>query len=181
MELVVGADAIVVAHRSRRHCVWSGSDVSGKGGEEMTGLVLVKRIHPYAVLPKNATTGSAGMDLCVSLNEDVTLKPGETKLLPTGIAIHMQDRNICAMILPRSGMGTRGLVLGNLVGLIDSDYQGEISVHLWNRTTDQEFTIKHGDRVAQIVFLPVLLPELSLVEDFVPTERGTGGFGSTGV
>lgn len=131
-------------------------------------------------LPAYSTKGSAALDLRACLDESITLKPGDQTLIPTGIAIFMENTNMAATILPRSGLGHKhGIVLGNLVGLIDSDYQGELMVSCWNRGTT-EFTIEPGDRIAQLMFVPVIRAEFDLVESFEATERGTGGFGSTG-
>lgn len=132
-------------------------------------------------LPAYATPGSAGLDLRACLDEALTLAPGETHFIPTGLAIHLADPNYAAMILPRSGLGHKhGIVLGNLVGLIDSDYQGPLMVSMWNRG-QEPFVIEPMDRIAQMVIVPVLQPQFHLVEDFESTStRGAGGFGSTG-
>ena len=131
-------------------------------------------------LPHYATAGSAGLDLRACLDVPVTLKPGETTLIPSGIAIHLDDPQYAAMILPRSGLGHKhGIVLGNLVGLIDSDYQGQIFVSIWNRG-QVEFTIQPMERIAQMIVVPVLQVEFNVVPDFVASKRGDGGFGSTG-
>ena len=131
-------------------------------------------------LPRYATPGSAGLDLRACLNAPVTLKPGETSLVPSGIAIHLDDPNYAAMVLPRSGLGHKhGIVLGNLVGLIDSDYQGQVFVSLWNRG-QADFTIQPMERIAQMIVVPVLQIEFNVVPDFVASTRGAGGFGSTG-
>ncbi len=142
--------------------------------------ILDPRIGTEYPLPTYATPGSAGLDLRALLDAPLTLKPGQTELIPTGIAIHIGDANLCATILPRSGMGHKhGIVLGNLVGLIDSDYQGQLMVSTWNRG-QTEFTIQPGDRIAQLVFMPVVQAEFSLVADFDQSERGEGGFGHSG-
>ncbi|MBN8444694.1 MAG: dUTP diphosphatase [Gammaproteobacteria bacterium] len=142
--------------------------------------ILDPRIGTEYPLPTYATPGSAGLDLRALLDEPLTLKPGQTELIPTGIAIHIGDANLCATILPRSGMGHKhGIVLGNLVGLIDSDYQGQLMVSTWNRG-QADFTIQPGDRIAQLVFMPVVQAEFSLVTDFDQSERGEGGFGHSG-
>jgi dUTP pyrophosphatase len=142
--------------------------------------ILDPRIGTEYPLPAYATTGSAGLDLRALLDAPLELKPGETFLIPTGIAIHIGDPNLCATILPRSGLGHKhGIVLGNLVGLIDSDYQGQLMVSTWNRGTDT-FTIQPGDRIAQLVFMPVVQADFSLVLDFDQSERGEGGFGHSG-
>ncbi len=131
-------------------------------------------------LPDYATTGSAGMDLRACLNETLQLAAGETYLIPTGFAMHMGDSGLAAVILPRSGLGHKhGIVLGNLVGLIDSDYQGQVFVSCWNRSNNS-FTIEPGDRIAQLVFLPVVRANWEWVEDFEQSRRGAGGFGHTG-
>ena len=131
-------------------------------------------------LPHYATPGSAGLDLRACLDAAVSLNPGETKLIPTGLAIHLADPGYAAMILPRSGLGHKhGVVLGNLVGLIDSDYQGQLMVSLWNRGKES-FTIQPFERIAQMVIVPVLQAHFNLVDDFDASHRGEGGFGSTG-
>ena len=131
-------------------------------------------------LPHYATPGSAGLDLRACLDVPVTLKPGETTLIPSGIAIHLGSPKYAAMVLPRSGLGHKhGIVLGNLVGLIDSDYQGQIFVSVWNRG-QSEFTIQPMERIAQMIVMPVLQVEFNVVPDFVASARGEGGFGSTG-
>jgi dUTP pyrophosphatase len=131
-------------------------------------------------LPTYATAGSAGLDLRACLEVPVTLKPGETTLIASGIAIHIDNAKYAAMILPRSGLGHKhGIVLGNLVGLIDSDYQGQIFVSVWNRGL-AEFTIQPMERIAQMIVVPVLQVEFNVVPDFVASKRGDGGFGSTG-
>jgi dUTP pyrophosphatase len=142
--------------------------------------ILDPRIGTEYPLPAYATPGSAGLDLRALLDAPLELKPGETFLIPTGIAIHIGDPNLCATILPRSGLGHKhGIVLGNLVGLIDSDYQGQLMVSTWNRGIDT-FTIQPGDRIAQLVFMPVVQADFSLVLDFDQSERGEGGFGHSG-
>jgi len=131
-------------------------------------------------MPAYATPGSAGLDLRACIENPITLKPGETKLLPTGLAIHLEDQHLAAMILPRSGLGHKhGIVLGNLVGLIDSDYQGELMISCWNRG-QTEFTIEPGERIAQMVIVPVVQAELEIVDEFNQSERGEGGFGHSG-
>ena len=142
--------------------------------------ILDKRIGTQIPLPEHATSGSAGMDLRACIDTTLTLKPGDTQLIPTGMAIYIGDPGLCATILPRSGLGHKhGIVLGNLVGLIDSDYQGQLFVSCWNRGKDV-FNIEPGDRIAQLVFLPVVRVVWEQVEDFVSTDRGTGGFGHSG-
>lgn len=131
-------------------------------------------------MPAYATSGSAGLDLRACIDAPVTIKPGETHLIPTGLAIHIADPAYAAMILPRSGMGHKhGIVLGNLVGLIDSDYQGQLMVSTWNRG-QAEFTLNPMERLAQLVIVPVLQVGFNVVEEFDTSDRGVGGFGSTG-
>jgi dUTP pyrophosphatase len=131
-------------------------------------------------LPAYATTGSAGLDLRACLDEPLTLKPGETALVPTGLAIHVADPGYAALILPRSGLGHKhGIVLGNLVGLIDSDYQGQLMISTWNRG-QTTFVLNPMERLAQLVIVPVVQAEFNIVDDFESSERGAGGFGSTG-
>lgn len=132
------------------------------------------------LLPSYATTGSAGLDLRACTQNAIILKPGQTELIPTGIAIHIQDNTLCGMILPRSGLGHKhGIVLGNLVGLIDSDYQGELFISIWNRG-QTEFTLNPLERMAQLVIVPVVQVGFELVDEFDSSDRGEGGFGSTG-
>lgn len=143
--------------------------------------ILDDRLGKEIPLPRYATEGAAGLDLRACLKAPLTLLPGETALIPTGIAIHIQDPKLAAVLLPRSGLGHKhGIVLGNLVGLIDSDYQGEIMVSCWNRGRDR-FTIGVGERIAQLVLVPVVRVEFELVESFDPSGRGEGGFGHTGL
>lgn len=131
-------------------------------------------------MPTYATTGSAGLDLRAILDEPLTLNPGETRLIKTGLAIHLADPGYAALILPRSGLGHKhGIVLGNLVGLIDSDYQGELMVSTWNRG-QEAFTIEPMERIAQLVVVPVVQMQMNVVDDFETSDRGVGGFGSTG-
>ncbi|PZP61240.1 dUTP diphosphatase [Pseudoxanthomonas winnipegensis] len=132
-------------------------------------------------LPAYATQASAGLDLRAALETPLTLGPGETVLVPSGIAIHLADPNLCAVVLPRSGLGHRhGIVLGNGTGLIDADYQGPLLISLWNRSSEA-FAIQPGDRVAQLVVLPIARVALKIVDTFVESARGEGGFGHTGV
>jgi dUTP pyrophosphatase len=132
-------------------------------------------------LPAYATPGSAGLDLRAAIDAPITLEPGQTTLIPTGMAIHLDDTGYAALILPRSGLGHKhGIVLGNLVGLIDSDYQGELMVSTWNRG-QTAFTIEPFERIAQLVIVPVVQAEFNIVNDFSQSDRGIGGFGSTGV
>ena len=131
-------------------------------------------------LPQYATPGSAGLDLRACVDAPVTLDPGQSQLIPSGIAIHLEDRTLAAMVLPRSGLGAKhGIVLGNLVGLIDSDYQGQIFVSIWNRG-NATFTIQPLDRIAQMIVVPIVQVEFNIVEEFNESARGDGGFGSTG-
>ena len=131
-------------------------------------------------LPQYATAGSAGLDLRACIDKPITLAPGQTELVPTGIAIHLADPGLAAVVLPRSGLGhTHGIVLGNLVGLIDSDYQGQLFVSTWNRG-NTPFVLNPMERLAQLVVVPVVQVELNVVEDFSQSPRGAGGFGSTG-
>ena len=142
--------------------------------------ILDPRLGSEFPLPEYATEGSAGMDLRALPEQTIELVPGETELLPTGMAIHLADPGLAAVILPRSGLGHKhGIVLGNLVGLIDSDYQGQLFVSCWNRG-NTSFTINPGDRIAQLVIVPVVQASLRVVEDFESSERGAGGFGHTG-
>ncbi|KAB7683048.1 MULTISPECIES: dUTP diphosphatase [Plesiomonas] len=142
--------------------------------------ILDSRIGNQFPLPSYATEGSAGLDLRACLDDAITLEPGNTVLVPTGLAIHIGDPSLAAVILPRSGLGHKhGVVLGNLVGLIDSDYQGQLMVSVWNRG-QQTFVIEPGERLAQLVFVPVVQAEFNLVTDFAESERGAGGFGHTG-
>jgi dUTP pyrophosphatase len=140
--------------------------------------VLDERIRPY--LPAYATPGSAGMDLRACIDAPMSLRPGQTELIPTGIAIHIADPGIAAVILPRSGLGHKhGIVLGNLVGLIDSDYQGQLMVSCWNRG-EKAFALNPMERLAQLVLVPVIRASFAEVADFQTSERGAGGFGSSG-
>jgi dUTP pyrophosphatase len=142
--------------------------------------LLDDRLGNEIELPSYATEGSAGLDLRACLDEAITLAPGDTFLIPTGMAIHIDDPSLAAVILPRSGLGHKhGIVLGNLVGLIDSDYQGQLYVSCWNRG-DTTFEINIGDRIAQLVFVPVAQVEFEQVTEFSASERGAGGFGHTG-
>ena len=142
--------------------------------------VLDSRIGSEYPMPDYATDGSAGMDLRACLDTELQLQPGQTELLPTGIAIHISDPSLAAVLLPRSGLGHKhGIVLGNLVGLIDSDYQGQLYVSCWNRG-QSVFTVAPGERIAQMVFVPVVRAGFEVVEDFVDSVRGAGGFGHTG-
>lgn len=142
--------------------------------------ILDARIGAEFPLPAYATEGSAGLDLRAMLDAPMTVNPGQTVLIPTGISIYIADPSLAAVILPRSGLGHKnGIVLGNLVGLIDSDYQGPLMVSVWNRS-ETPFTIEVGDRIAQLVFVPVVQASFNVVNDFAQTERGAGGFGHSG-
>lgn len=142
--------------------------------------ILDKRVGKEIELPHYATDGSAGMDLRACIDEAFVIHPGETHLIPTGIAIHIGDPGLAAVLLPRSGLGHKhGIVLGNLTGLIDSDYQGQLFVSCWNRG-NESFTVKPGERIAQMVFVPVVQASFEIVENFDESERGEGGFGHTG-
>ncbi|MDP4547576.1 MAG: dUTP diphosphatase [Marinobacter sp.] len=142
--------------------------------------ILDDRIGSEIPFPEYATEGSAGLDLRACLKEPLTVAPGDTHLIPTGLSVHIADPALAAMILPRSGLGHKhGIVLGNLVGLIDSDYQGELMVSCWNRG-QTEFTIEIGERLAQMVLVPVVQADFEVVSEFDASDRGEGGFGSTG-
>jgi dUTP pyrophosphatase len=142
--------------------------------------ILDQRIGESIPLPHYATNGSAGMDMRACIDEPVTVAPGETVLVPTGLAIHVADPSLAAVLLPRSGLGHKhGLVLGNLTGLIDSDYQGQVFISCWNRST-KSYEVQPAERIAQMVFVPVEQVELKVVEDFDASKRGAGGFGHSG-
>ena len=142
--------------------------------------ILDTRLGREFPLPQYATNGSAGMDLRACLDSPLEIEPGQTELIPTGLAIHVADPSLAAIILPRSGLGHKhGIVLGNLVGLIDSDYQGQVFVSCWNRG-DKVFKIDVGERIAQMVFVPVVQAMFDIVEDFEISRRGAGGFGHSG-
>ncbi len=139
------------------------------------------RLGQQFAMPNYATDGSAGLDICACLHDVLQLAPGKTELIPAGFALHIADPSYAAMILPRSGLGHKhGIVLGNLTGLIDSDYQGEVFVSCWNRGNDS-FSISPGDRIAQMIIVPVVQAEFEFVSTFTETDRGAGGFGHTGV
>lgn len=143
--------------------------------------ILDNRLRDEFGLPDYATGGSAGLDMRACIHQASEIAPGESRLVPTGMAIHIGNPGIAAVLLPRSGLGhKRGIVLGNLTGLIDSDYQGEIFISIWNRST-QAHTISPGDRIAQMVFIPVLQCNFEEVQDFSSSQRGAGGFGHTGI
>lgn len=142
--------------------------------------ILDQRIGTEFPLPTYATEGSAGLDLRALIDAPMTVETGQTVLIPTGLSLYIADPTLAAVILPRSGLGHKhGIVLGNLVGLIDSDYQGPLMVSLWNRSTEP-FKVEVGDRIAQLVFVPVVQAEFNIVSDFAQTERGEGGFGHSG-
>ncbi len=142
--------------------------------------ILDPRLGGEFPLPHYATDGSAGMDMRACIDAALEMAPGETHLVPTGMASHVEDPGLAAILLPRSGLGHKhGIVLGNLVGLIDSDYQGQVFVSCWNRG-NQSFTVKPGERIAQMVIVPVVHADFEIVEEFVASERGAGGFGHTG-
>ena len=142
--------------------------------------ILDPRVGKEFPLPTYATSGSAGLDLRACIDDVLDIAPGTTTLVPTGLAIHIADPDLAAVILPRSGLGHKhGIVLGNLVGLIDSDYQGQLMVSVWNRG-QESFSLQPGDRMAQLVFVPVVQAEFNLVEDFDASQRGEGGFGHSG-
>lgn len=145
---------------------------------ELKVKVLDERVRDQ--LPSYATSGSAGLDIRACIDAPVTLQPGETKLIPSGLAIHLKDPGLAAVLIPRSGLGHKhGVVLGNLVGLIDSDYQGQVQVSLWNRG-GEAFVVNPMERIAQMVVVPVVQVKLDVVDSFDESERGAGGFGSTG-
>ncbi len=142
--------------------------------------ILDSRIGKEFPAPSYATDGSAGVDLIACVDEHVRIDPGEAHLIPTGIAIHIADPELAAVVLPRSGLGHKhGIVLGNLIGLIDSDYQGQVFVSCWNRGSEH-FAVEPGDRIAQMVFVPVVQANFEIVKDFAESTRGGGGFGHTG-
>ena len=142
--------------------------------------IIDKRLGQEFPLPHYATDGSAGMDMRACVDAPLDIAPGETQLIPTGLAIHVEDASLAAVLLPRSGLGHKhGIVLGNLVGLIDSDYQGQVFVSCWNRGSES-FTISPGERIAQMVIVPVVRADFELVDEFEASERGAGGFGHTG-
>jgi deoxyuridine 5'-triphosphate nucleotidohydrolase len=142
--------------------------------------ILDSRVGSRFPMPRYATDGAAGLDLCACIDDPLTIRPGETHLVPTGFAIHIGEHHLAAMILPRSGLGHKnGIVLGNLVGLIDSDYQGQIFVSVWNRGRET-YTVEPGERIAQMIFAPIVRVDFEVVEEFQESHRGHGGFGHTG-
>ncbi|HYK24708.1 MAG TPA: dUTP diphosphatase [Steroidobacteraceae bacterium] len=163
------------------------SEGSGRSAESPGGglrrlqiKILDPRVGRELPLPQYATAGSAGLDLRACLDAPLTLAPGRAELIPTGLAIHLEDAGLAAVILPRSGLGHRhGIVLGNLVGLIDSDYQGEVKISCWNRGSEP-YTISPGERVAQLVVVPVVQVQMEVVAEFTASDRGAGGFGHSG-
>lgn len=143
--------------------------------------ILDPRIGTEFEVPNYATDGSAGMDLRACVQQETSIAPGETVLIPTGMSIYVADPSLAAVLLPRSGLGHKhGIVLGNLTGLIDSDYQGPLMVSLWNRGS-KEFTVQAGDRIAQMVFVPIVQAKFEIVDEFIESDRASGGFGHTGV
>lgn len=153
----------------------------GGQGVDVELKILDPRLGHVIPLPEPATAGSAGMDLRAAIEAPLTLQPGESMLVPSGMAIHIGDPGWCALIVPRSGLGHKhGLVMGNLVGVIDADYQGPLMISCWNRGS-QPYTIAVGDRIAQLLLVPVAQARLKVVKEFAPSLRGEGGFGSTGV
>ena len=154
--------------------------MTGTGHRAIEMKILDPRIGTEFPLPTPATAASAGVDLRAMLDAPLALQPGASALIPSGIAIHIGDPGLCAIVLPRSGLGHKhGIVLGNLVGLIDADYQGPLMISCWNRS-DTAFTIAPGERIAQLVIVPVVRAAFEVVTEFAPSERGEGGFGSSG-
>ena len=142
--------------------------------------IIDKRLHNEFSAPSYATPGSAGLDLIACIDSPVSLEPSDCQLINSGMAVYIKDPSIAAVLLPRSGLGHKnGIVLGNLTGLIDSDYQGEIKISLWNRGS-KKFEVNPGDRIAQMIFIPIIRPEFELVDDFIVSERAEGGFGHSG-
>ena len=157
-----------------------GCQLNKKSLKAVQLKILDQRLGRELPLPEHATDGSAGMDLRACVESSTLIQAGETLLIPTGFAMHMSDHSMAAVILPRSGLGHKhGLVLGNLVGLIDSDYQGQVYVSCWNRS-DKAFQVEPGMRIAQLVFVPVIMADFEVVVSFEASERGAGGFGHTG-
>ena len=148
--------------------------------KRMQVKILSPRLGNEIPLPDYSTPGSAGMDLRACIDAPVCLQPGEAELIPSGLAIYIEDSHLAGLVLPRSGLGHKhGVVLGNLVGLLDSDYQGELMISCWNRSAN-EFTIEPGERVAQLILVPIVQTEFQIVDEFEHTSRGTAGFGSSG-
>lgn len=157
-----------------------GHSVSRENRKAVQLKIIDSRLGDTISIPEHATDGSAGMDIRACVTETTTIAPQQTILIPTGFAMHIADSSMAAVILPRSGMGHKhGLVLGNLVGLIDSDYQGQVYVSCWNRS-DTAFQIEPGMRIAQLVFVPIVMAQFEVVDSFELSERGAGGFGHTG-
>jgi dUTP pyrophosphatase len=176
--VVLHEEAVTVSAMGTIRYHYPGKEVLNM--KQLQLKILDDRLGREIPLPEYSTAGSAGMDLRACLEESLLLKPGDTHLIPTGMAIHIEDPGLAAFILPRSGLGHKhGIVLGNLVGLIDSDYQGEILVSCWNRG-NIEYAVEPGERVAQLVLVPVVQAELKIVSEFALTDRGSGGFGSSG-
>lgn len=143
--------------------------------------IIDQRLGRDFPLPRYESAAAAGMDLRAMLTEDTVIQAGQSMLIPTGFAMHIKDPTVCAVVLPRSGLGFKhGIVLGNLTGLIDADYQGQLFVPLWNRSSE-DFVLHPGERMAQLVFLPIVRADFKVVEDFEESERAQGGFGSTGI
>lgn len=143
--------------------------------------IIDERLGRDFPLPRYESAAAAGMDLRAMLTEDTVIKAGQSMLIPTGFAMHIKDPSVCAVVLPRSGLGFKhGIVLGNLTGLIDADYQGQLFVPLWNRSSE-DFVLHPGERMAQLVFLPIVRADFKVVDDFEESERAQGGFGSTGI
>ena len=158
----------------------NASVATAAGHKRIQLKVLDERVGKEFPLPRYETADAAGLDLRACIDEELTIEPGSTHLIPTGISIYIGDPTLAAVILPRSGLGHKhGIVLGNLVGLIDADYQGPLMVSCWNRG-DQAYTVKPGDRLAQLVFLPIVRAEFDVVSEYEATERGAGGFGHSG-
>ena len=158
----------------------SPKHASSPGSRAIQVRILDPRVGTQFPLPRYATQGSAGLDLRACIDAPLELGPGETALIPSGLAIHLDDPGLAAIVLPRSGLGhTHGIVLGNLVGLIDSDYQGELKISCWNRASEP-YTIAPGDRIAQLIVVPVLQVSMQIVDAFTQSARGSGGFGHSG-
>ena len=182
--MIAGVKGPVLSHRHMgipKRCVpEKGCCVDKQGLKAVQLKIMDLRLGNEIPLPKHATDGSAGMDLRACVEKNTVIQPGETLLIPTGFAMHISDPGMAAVILPRSGLGHKhGLVLGNLVGLIDSDYQGQVYVSCWNRS-DRDFEVEPGMRIAQLVFVPVVMADFEVVDSFEESDRGAGGFGHTG-